>query len=127
VNALSEIRPLTYDEFISDHVFIAAAERDFQVAIQAALDIGSAILADQQAKIPERYSEIFPALGEIGVLPADLAQELVGMAKFRNVLVHFYVEVDTTYVYRYLQDDLEDFTSFARYVSDWLMAQGEEL
>lgn len=67
------------------------------------------------------------ALGEIGVLPADLAQELVGMAKFRNVLVHFYVEVDTTYVYRYLQDDLEDFTSFARYVSDWLMAQGEEL
>jgi predicted nucleotidyltransferase len=27
VNALSEIRPLTYDEFISDHVFIASFAR----------------------------------------------------------------------------------------------------
>lgn len=42
------------------------------------------------------------------------------MAKFRNVLVHLYLEVDLRRVYRYLQESLEDFEQFACYVSEWL-------
>jgi len=49
VNALRALRPLTYNEFVREHVLVGSAERDFQVAIQAALDIGSLILADQRA------------------------------------------------------------------------------
>jgi uncharacterized protein YutE (UPF0331/DUF86 family) len=126
VNALRELRPLTYDEFAHEHVLAASAERDFQVAIQAALDIGSIILADQQVMIPKRYSDVFPALAEIGVLPADFAQKLVSMAKFRNVLVHLYLEVDLKRVYRYLQENLNDFETFARYVSAWLQERAAE-
>ncbi len=122
MNALSELRRLTYEEFAGDHVLVAAAERDFQVAIQAALDIGSSILADQQAGLPQRYSDIFPALAEIGVLPFDFAARLVNMARFRNVLVHLYVEVDTGLVYRYLRENLDDFVSFGRFVSSWMSA-----
>ncbi len=120
VNALRELRPLTYDEFAREHVLVGSVERDFQVAIQAALDIGSIILADQWVMVPKRYRDIFPALAEIGVLPADLAQKLVGMAKFRNVLVHLYLAVDLKRVYRYLQENLDDFEKLARYVSEWL-------
>ena len=126
MNALRELRPLTYDEFAREHVLVASAERDFQIAIQAALDIGSIILADQQVMVPNRYSDIFPALAEIGVLPADLARKLVGMAKFRNVLVHLYLEVDLERVYRYLQEDLDDFETFARCVSEWLQRHASQ-
>jgi len=126
VNALRELRPLTYDEFAREHVLVTSAERDFQIAIQAALDIGSIILADQQVMVPDRYSDIFPALAEIGVLPADLAQKLVGMAKFRNVLVHLYLEVDLKRVYRYLQENLGDFETYARYVGEWLQMHAAE-
>jgi uncharacterized protein YutE (UPF0331/DUF86 family) len=49
------------------------------------------------------------------------------MAKFRNVLVHLYLEVDLQRVYRYLQENLDDFETFARYVSEWLQTHaGEE-
>ena len=126
MNALRELRPLTYDEFAREHVLVTSAERDFQIAIQAALDIGSIILADQQVMVPDRYSDIFPALAEIGVLPADLAQKLVGMAKFRNVLVHLYLEVDLKRVYRYLQENLGDFETYARYVGEWLQMHAAE-
>jgi len=126
VNALRELRPLTYDEFAREHVLVTSAERDFQIAIQAALDIGSIILADQQVMVPDRYSDIFPALAEIGVLPADLAQKLVGMAMFRNVLVHLYLEVDLKRVYRYLQENLGDFETYARYVGEWLQMHAAE-
>ena len=126
VNALRELRPLTYDEFAREHVLVGAAERDFQVAIQAALDISSMILADQTVTVPDRYRDIFPKLAEIGVLPPDFAQKLVGMAKFRNVLVHLYLEVDLQRVYRYLQENLDDFEMFARYVSEWLQTHTRE-
>jgi uncharacterized protein YutE (UPF0331/DUF86 family) len=126
VNALRKLRPLTYEEFAREHILVGSAERDFQVAIQAALDIASIILADQAVKMPRDYKDLFPALAEIGVLPADFAQKLVGMAGFRNVLVHLYLEVDLQRVYRYLQENLDDFETFARYVSEWLQAYAAE-
>jgi uncharacterized protein YutE (UPF0331/DUF86 family) len=48
------------------------------------------------------------------------------MAKFRNVLVHLYLEVDLRRVYRYLQENLDDFEAFARYVGEWLETHTEE-
>ena len=126
MNALSELRPLTYDGFTRDHLIVAAAERNSQIAIQAALDVSSIVLAYQQALLPKRYSDLFPALAEIDVLPADFAQRLVPMAKFRNVLVHLYLEVDRKRVHRYLQENLDDFEIFARHVSEWLHTHAAE-
>ncbi len=113
---------MSYEEFVANYLYTDTAQHNFQIAIQAALDIGSIILADQQAMLPRQYSDVFPALAEIGVLPPDFAQRLVDMARFRNVLVHLYLEVDLERVYRYIQEDLDDFETFARYVSEWLQS-----
>jgi uncharacterized protein YutE (UPF0331/DUF86 family) len=51
----------------------------------------------------------------------------MGMAKFRNVLVHLYLAVDLRKVYHYIQSDLGDFVLFAKYVSDYIaQRQGDE-
>ena len=121
VNALKELQPLTYDEFAREHVLVGSAERDFQVAIQAALDIGAYLLVEMSAQMPADYKDIFPKMAEVGILPPDVAPRLVGMAKFRNVLVHLYLEVDLKKVYHYLQHDLGDFELFAGYVSEFLV------
>lgn len=55
VSVLRELKQLTAEEFSQDHLLRAAAEREFQVAIQAALDIGSMLLADVSVKVPENY------------------------------------------------------------------------
>ncbi|MFN3762362.1 MAG: type VII toxin-antitoxin system HepT family RNase toxin [Anaerolineae bacterium] len=117
---LRQLRSLTFEEFVQDPILVSAVERNFQVAVQAALDIASIILADQSVIVPREYKDLFPALAEMGVLPGDFARRLVGMAKFRNVLVHLYLEIDYRRVYRYLQERLEDFEQFARYVSEWM-------
>ena len=59
------------------------------------------------------------------MLPGKLAQKMVGMAKFRNVLVHLYMEVDHNRLYDYLQNDLDDFVQFAQYVSEYLAQQAK--
>ncbi|MGC8877667.1 MAG: type VII toxin-antitoxin system HepT family RNase toxin [Anaerolineae bacterium] len=123
---MKKLGTLTYDEFAREHILVSAAERDLQVAIQATLDVASMILADQTTTLPKEYKDFFPALAEIGVLPADFAQKLVGMAKFRNILVHLYIDVDLRRLYRYLQENLSDFEAFAHYVSEWITTHNED-
>lgn len=120
VNALKNLQSLSYDEFAREHVLNASAERDFQVAIQAAIDIGSILLAGTSAKVPESYRDIFLALADVDILPRAFAARLAQMAQFRNVLVHLYLEVDLQKVYQYLQHNLADFELFAQHVSAYL-------
>ncbi len=44
----------------------------------------------------------------------------MNMAKFRNVLVHLYLEVDLHKVHEYILGNLNDFVMYAKYVGDYL-------
>ena len=115
------MQSLTREEFVDDYIIHAAAERSFQVAIQAVLDIGNIILAENSVTVAETYAEICLGLADIGVFPLDFAQRLVGMSKFRNVLVHLYLSVDLAKMYHYIQNDLGDFDLFSQYVAEHLV------
>lgn len=124
MNALKTLQSLTFEEFVTDPILHAAAERHFQVAIQAAIDIASILLASESVQIPDSYKEIFYALAETNIVPAEFAEKLAGMAGFRNVLVHLYLVVDLERVFQYLQRNLEEFELFAKYVSDYIDQKG---
>ena len=126
VSALQDMQEVTLEEFVADDILHTAAEHYFQVAIQAALDIGGMLLAVRSVKVPQGYADIFPALAEAGVLPKDFADELVGMAKLRNVLVHMYLQVDLGLMYSYLQNKVGDFERFVVYVGEFLTSIGPE-
>lgn len=118
MNALKELGELSLDEFLASYLATSSAERSFQVAIQAALDIGGIILSQSCTEVPTEYRDIFPNLAEIDVIPQTLAERLINMSKFHNVLVHMYMEIDLERLYGYIQNDLDDFNEFARYVGD---------
>jgi len=126
VSALQNMQEVALEEFVADDILHTAAEHYFQVAIQAALDIGGMLLAVRSVKVPQGYADIFPALAEVGVLPKDFADELVGMAKLRNVLVHMYLQVDLSLMYSYLQNKVGDFERFVVYVGEFLTSIGPE-
>jgi uncharacterized protein YutE (UPF0331/DUF86 family) len=65
---------------------------------------------------------ILLALGRHGIVPAELADRIQGMAGLRNILVHRYFKVDPEKVYQHLQQDLGDFAAFVRHVRDWMAA-----
>lgn len=60
----------------------------------------------------EDYADLFAVLEEEDVLPEDLAGRLEEMARFRNVLVHGYAEVDAEKTWAYVTDDREDIVAF---------------
>jgi len=117
---LKELQQTTHEEFLESKILQGAVEHFFQVSIQAALDIGSMILSDKSTDVPGEYREIFPELAKFGIIPKELSEKLVGMAKFRNVLVYLYLDVDIDFVYQYLQHNLGDLETFTRCIGEYL-------
>jgi uncharacterized protein YutE (UPF0331/DUF86 family) len=89
-------------------------EHTLQIAIQAALDVASHIVADDRLGEPRTNRELFDLLERYGWIPADLASSLRQMAGFRNILVHGYEIVDLAVVEEIVRNDLDDLLRFVR-------------
>lgn len=109
-----ELRTLARPERIAQDVreqrFV---EHTLQLAIQAALDVGSHIVSDERLGEPDTSRDVFRLLGRAGILDADLAERLERMAGFRNVVVHLYQEVDLGIVRDVVENHLDDLLQFA--------------
>jgi uncharacterized protein YutE (UPF0331/DUF86 family) len=109
-----ELRTLARPERIADDLreerFV---EHTLQLAIQAALDVGSHIVSDDRLGEPETGRDVFRLLGKAGILPADLAGRLERMAGFRNVVVHLYQDVDVAIVRDVVENHLGDLLEFS--------------
>ena len=121
---LDKKKALSYEEYLKDKEAQLAVERALQLSIQIVVDIAAHILATTSNKTPQDYSDAVVKLAEIGVIPAAYAGKIMAMPRFRNILVHEYVNINPRRVYENMQDHLVDFVLFARYIYDWLDKQG---
>lgn len=121
---LLSIRGKEYQDFADDHVLLSSSERYLQLSIESCLNIGSRLLSLYQfqaaVKSPETYADIFRQLHLIGVVDAEFRDRLIKMTGFRNRLVHLYWELESEQTYRFIREDLDDFTAFQRDVVDYL-------
>jgi uncharacterized protein YutE (UPF0331/DUF86 family) len=103
---------------ISEAAFLENRERQYavlhalQLAIEASVEIATHICAADNLGIPSSYAEAFDLMEQAGIVERALADDLRGMARFRNRIVHFYGQVDLSRVFRLLQDHLTDFDRY---------------
>lgn len=117
---LKQISRYNIEDFKSNPEHYGSAERFLQLAIECCIDIGSHIIASEGFRRPEDYADVFKVLGENKVLPEDFAAQLVKMARFRNLLVHIYLEVDLNQVYNILKNNLGDLEKFAKHIINYI-------
>jgi uncharacterized protein YutE (UPF0331/DUF86 family) len=117
VSRLEQIRVQPRDEFLADRDIQDIACYRLLVAIEAAIALCYHVSARQSHKVPEEYAECFRLLGEAHVIPADLAERLQLMARFRNLLVHMYWKLDYSRVYDVLHESLADLRTFCSAVA----------
>lgn len=110
---LERHRGATAAELAEDRERLWIVERGLQLCAQNALDIATHIAAAAGRDVPD-YATAIDRLAELKVLPADLARRLRGLAGFRNVLVHGYLDVDLEIVARALESRLDELAEFAR-------------
>jgi uncharacterized protein YutE (UPF0331/DUF86 family) len=107
------------EDLVSDPEERWIVERGLQLCAQNALDVAVHIAASTGRDVSE-YAVAIDRLAEMDILPRDFAARFRGVAGFRNVVVHAYLEVDITLLHRLLNEHLGDFSEFARYVRAYL-------
>ena len=109
---LERYAALPVEEYLPDAERADASKYLLVTAIEDALSAANHVIAAEGYRPPGDYADAFRSLAESGVLEGGLSDRLQAMARFRNLLVHGYADVDDRRVHGFLRHDLEDLRAF---------------
>jgi len=112
--------PADEDELLNNDLLKSAIERNLQLAIESALDIGEVIISSENLEKPEDYRDIIITLGDEEIISEEFTRRFSEAEKLRNILVHMYTEVDPGLISQILENNLDDFDEYARYITRYL-------
>lgn len=111
---------LTLEEFLGDVTIVSAVKYQLIVAIEAAISICNHLASRLAQRIPSSYTDCFLSLKEQGMVTPELSERLGKMARFRNLLIHLYWEVDDALVFRIMREDLKDLEAYLLEIQNWV-------
>lgn len=115
---LERLASFSDDELLDDHDRMHAVKYGFVVAIEAAIDAGRHIIASEGLRPPDSFSAVFDVLVDAGYLSAGTAAAMARAARFRNLLVHQYADVDDRRVIAFLRTHRSDLERFRREIAE---------
>lgn len=112
VDALRRLAGRSDADLLADDDLLAAVKYRFVVAIEVCIDVGRHVVASDGLRAPRDYADVFTVLHEAELLPEEIAAQLRDTARFRNVLVHGYAQVDDRRVVAILKTRVDDLVAF---------------
>lgn len=101
-------------DLLDDLDRLDAVKYRFVTVIEGLIDAAHHVIASEGLRAPRTYADAFAALGEAGLLDEPLAATAQEIARFRNLLVHGYAEVDDDRVVTLLMTRLDDLDALRR-------------
>ena len=93
--------PATVTAYAADSIVRRAVERLVQVVVEAAMDAGDLLLAEEGRMVGETAREIFEALHTAGVIDDALRRRFAyEHSALRNRIVHDYDELDNVAIWQ---------------------------
>lgn len=90
-------------------------------SLGAVFDVGRHLLAKSGGpELPLEYKSIATNLARFGIVPSDLEEALVMMARYRDRLVHFYHEITDEELHSIICNVLKDLRKFVESVEAYL-------
>ena len=120
---LMEIEPilsLPKDQVVSNIEKLRALERNFQLIVDAMLDINIHFIRELELGSPDDLKSTFVILGERKIIPMDFAQKISPVVGLRNILVHGYEKVDRGLFVDSFQKNRQDFDEYLLLVNSFL-------
>lgn len=120
IHVLTRLQRYSLEEFLADPERYGSAERFLHLAIEAVLDMGNHVVAEEGLGVVNWYSDIPKILAEKGCLRPELREKWIRMIGFRNTLVHEYIDIDRKIVYEALHHGVEDLSELRRVFAQFL-------
>lgn len=96
------------DPDLDDLLHLDALTLNVERACQAAIDLAMHVVAARHLGMPQSQADAFRLLAEASVLERELADRMIGMCGFRNVLVHQYQELEVEILHQVAQGRWSD-------------------
>ncbi len=122
---IEEFASITLQDYTSDWKGQRIIERTLQMMIETCADIAHHIISDKAMRPPMSYADTFKVLRENHVIDMELFPVMDKMAKFRNIVVHRYENVDAEIVLIILKKHLGDFVLFRDSILKYLSNQSD--
>jgi len=123
IEHLDELAPLslaTLEEYKTDAIKRHATEKLIELVVGYATDINQLIIEGVGHSVPQTYYSTFAVMGELGILPEDLAIRLANTTGLRNRLVHGYEKLSHEAVYYSLKPLVKNYQQYMMLMSDYL-------
>src|SRR4030042_4470789 len=117
---IKEFADITLHDYKKEWKTQRVVERTLQMMIETCADIANHIISDAGMRVPTGYSDTFKVLFDNNFIDKELFSIMEKMAKFRNIIVHQYEEVDAEIVITILKKHLPDFERFKETVLAYL-------
>lgn len=117
---VKELTPVTVETYSKDWKVQRIAERTLQIMIELCVDIANHIISDKRYRVPVSYADTFKVLKEEGILQGELSEVMEKMARFRNILVHHYENIEPSIMVDILNHRLKDFLRYKEAILSYL-------
>ncbi len=120
LKTLDPIKDMEPEEYLQEVYKRKATERLLQELIEAAIDINVHMIVEKGHTVPDDYYESFIRVGELHIIPLDLARKLAPSAGLRNRLVHEYERLEHSIVLKAVNMAEELFPQYVKAINDYL-------
>jgi len=107
-------------KYLEDPISEDLAERYLERAIGRMIDINFHLITESGQPPPRDYYDSFLKLGEMGILPRDLAQKVAACAGLRNRIAHEYDDIDPVLIHAGLVAAAKDIPHYLRHIEHFL-------
>lgn len=107
-------------DFFADERNLYTVMHLLLISIEATAGICNHLAAKTAQAAPASYAECFSDLRKLGILDHSLMNQMVQMARFRNILMHRYWEIKPDLILRYAREHLDDFDSFLQSIGQFV-------
>jgi len=122
LDCLKEFRDYSLDDLAKDFLKQAAVERMLERIVIRAVDINNHIIIENGKGIEKirGYADTFKELVNFKIYSQDLAKKLSEDARFRNILVHEYNNVDKNLIHKKMKEVIDDFNKYSASILKFL-------
>lgn len=113
-------RRVSPEALASDRDALDLVAFNLMLAVQAACDLASHLIADEGWTAPSTIADCFDQLAEHQVVTAATATALKRAVAYRNIIAHGYAELEVAAMHAASTVGLADLDQFARQTASWL-------
>ncbi|PJA98416.1 MAG: DUF86 domain-containing protein [Ignavibacteriales bacterium CG_4_9_14_3_um_filter_30_11] len=120
IKSLEDLLNFSVEEYLDEKRNIYSGRYLLQISIETCINISNHIVSRMKLGLPNEYADAFRLLNKNDIISYELLEKMILMTRFRNRVVHMYWDIDDSYVFDLINNNLKDVIEFKESIKKYL-------